>query len=271
MDKNKYRKSWLRAHKSYERKAYTILRKYFRSEANKIAYDFLDKDNYMQTIDNSVNIGGLYTAYFEMYKIIGVIHGERIGKGINRDIKDFNLITFQSEYQRGLFQWLIDNIGFRIVSVRQEYVNFIQQLVLQAFNDGFTTRELSDKIHKLINQRGFYRWQALRIARTESSAAANRAAMTAGRSSGIVLDKIWISIPDARTRTNPPSKFDHRLMDGVKVGENEYFDVNGEKILYPSAVTTQSGSQSSGGNVINCRCTSAYIPRRDSNGRIIRR
>lgn len=82
----------------------------------------------MQTIDNSVNIGGLYTAYFEMYKIIGVIHGERIGKGINRDIKDFNLITFQSEYQRGLFQWLIDNIGFRIVSVRQEYVNFIQQI-----------------------------------------------------------------------------------------------------------------------------------------------
>lgn len=271
MDKNKYRKSWLRAHKSYERKAYTILRKYFRSEANKIAYAFLDKDNYMQTIDNSINIGGLYTAYFEMYKIIGVIHGERIGKGINRDIKEFNGITFQSEYQRGLYDWILDNIGFRIVSVREEYVRYIQKLVAEAFEEGLDVNRLASKIEKVINQRGFYRWQALRIARTESALAANRSAMLAGRSSGIVLDKIWISIPDARTRTNPPSAFDHRLMDGVKVGENEYFDVNGEKILYPSAVTTQSGTQSSGGNVINCRCTSAYIPRRDSNGRIIRR
>lgn len=272
MNKAKYRKMWLRAHKGYERSAYNILRKYFRQQALKVPYAFLDKENYKQTINNTVLIGGLYDVYFEVYRIIGTVHGERIGKGINRDIKEFNPLTFGSEYQRGLFNWVLENIGFRIVSVRQEFVRYIQALVAQGFKDGLTTRELAAQIQKLIGRRDFYRWQALRIARTESALAANRAAVVAGEASGIVLDKLWISIPDNRTRPQPgkTAEFDHRVMDGVKVEQDGFFNVQGEFLAYPSAAVTKTGAKSSGGNVINCRCTTALVPRRDSNGRIIR-
>ena len=273
MKRDKYRKAWLRAHKGYERRAYGLLRRYFKSEAMKVPYAFLDKDNYKQTINNSVNIGGLYNTYFDIYKLIGLVHGERIGKGINRDAKNFNNITFQSEYTRNLYNWVLENIGYRIVSVRAEFIKYIQQLVADSFRDGLTPQQLASQIHKLIGRRDFYRWQALRIARTESGLAANRATLQAGRSSGFAMVKEWISIPDERTRPKPGTitKFNHRVMDGVTVDEDDYFNVQGEFIKYPNAAITKTGAKSSGGNVINCRCTTALLIKRDSNGRAIRR
>ena len=278
MTRDKYRKAWLRAHKAYERKAYNILRRYFRQEAMKVPYEFLDKENYEGSIDSAINIGGLYNAYYDFYNIIGTIHGEKVGKGLNRDIKDFNSITFQSAWQRNLFNWILENVGFRIISVRQEFVKYIRQLVAQSFIDGLTTRELAAQIHKLIARRDFYRWQALRIARTESTMASNSAALVAGDSSGLVYDKIWISGHDNRVRHFPDDNFDHREMDGQIVAKDDYFETRGiidkipfkEYLLHPGADTVKGGGKSSAGNIINCRCTSALIVKRDSNGRIMR-
>ena len=118
MTRDKYRKAWLRAHKAYERKAYNILRRYFRQEAMKVPYEFLDKENYEGSIDSAIKTGSLYNAYYDLYNIIGTIHGEKVGKGLNRDIKDFSAITFQSAWQRNLFNWILENVGFRIISVR---------------------------------------------------------------------------------------------------------------------------------------------------------
>lgn len=271
MIRDRVRKSWIRTHKSYERKASVLLVKYFRDQALKVPYIFLDLENYKQTISNSVKIGGLYDVYFQMYLMIGLLHGEKIGKGINRDLKEFNSIQFQSEYSNGLFRWIIENIGHRIVSVREYYIGVIQRLVAEGFKQGLTTRQLAAWIEDQVYQKGFYRWQALRIARTESSLAANRAAMMAGKTSGIALDKVWISIPDNRVRTlSKGDMFDHRVMDGVLVDQNDFFDVQGEFLEYPSAAVTKTGAKSSGGNVINCRCTAALVPKRDADGRIIR-
>ena len=278
MTRDKYRKAWLRSQKVYERKAFNILRKYFRQEALKVPYEFLNEENYEGSVDAAIKIGGLYNAYYDIYNVIGTLHGERIGKGLNRDIKDFSSIIFKSEWQRNLFNWILENVGFRIISVRQEFVKYIRQLVAQSFIDGVTTRELSAQIHKLIARRDFYRWQALRIARTESTNAANSSALVAGDSSGLVYDKIWISGQDSRVRQFPDDNFDHREMDGQIVAKNDYFETRGfidnapikEYLLHPGADTVRGGGKSSAGNVINCRCTTALMVRRDSNGRIIR-
>jgi len=142
---------------------------------------------------------------------------------------------------------------------------------------------LASDIHKLIGRRDFYRWQALRIARTESTNTANSAALVAGDSSGLVYDKIWISGHDNRVRHFPDDNFDHRKMDGQVVAKEDYFETSGvvkdasgnkipfkEYILHPGADTVKGGGKSSAGNIINCRCTSALIVKRDSNGRIMR-
>ena len=270
MKRDKYRKIWLRLHKAYERKAYNVLIKYFRKEARSIPYEYLELENYEATISNTIKIGSLYNAYLDMYNLIGTVHGERVGKGINRDIKDFSSITFQSEWQRNLFNWILDNVGFRIVSVRSEFIKYIQRLVAESFSQGLSTRELAVQIHKLINRRDFYRWEALRIARTESTLAANRAGMVAAETSGLLYDKVWVSIPDARTRRKPEDKFDHLVMDGVQIPKDDFFNVQGELIAFPGSDVKKDGTRSSAGNVINCRCTAAVVVRRDSNGRIIR-
>lgn len=247
-----------------------MLLKMFKKQAKTVPFVFLTRENYKETIENSIRIGRFYDTFFEIYKLIGLMHGERIGKLINREIKEFNNITFQGEYSRGLFNWVINNIGYRIVSVRQTFVEYIQQLVFEAFEQGLTTRDLANHIEKIINKRNFYRWQALRIARTETGLAANRGAIEAGRNSGVVLEKVWISALDERTRRWPQDAFDHAVMNEVRVDQDDYFNVQGEFLEYPSAATTRDGAQSSAANVINCRCTTALIPKRDGNGKIIR-
>jgi len=253
---------------------FTIFRRYFVKEAKNIPFEFLDAENYEATVDNSIKIGGLYNAYYEAYNQIGLIHGKRIGKGINRDIKNFDPMVFTSEYQRQLFNWILDNVGYRIVSVRGDFVKYIQGLLADGLVQGKTMRETAIEIEKLINRRNFYRWQALRIARTESTAAANRAAVISGSTTGIVLEKVWISGKDARVRRLPDDAFDHTLMDGKKVDEKGFFAVPGkfgvELLEYPGAPVTKSGAKSSGANVIQCRCTAALVPKRDANGRIMR-
>jgi hypothetical protein len=129
---------------------------------------------------------------------------------------------------------------------------------------------MSKEITELVNRRNFYRWQALRIARTETTTAANNAAVIAGETTSVVMDKVWISAVDARTRRTPPDRFDHVHMNLVKVPLGDDFNVSGELIAYPGAKTTKSGARTSGGNIINCRCTVGQTPRRDENGKIVR-
>lgn len=260
----------MRVRRLYERRAFNMFRAYFKNEARKVPYLFLNQDNFIDSIDTSIKIGGLYNTYHDVYKVIGLLHGSRIGRSINRDLKRFNGVQFESEYGRGLYDWVLQNVGHRIVTVRREYVGHIQKLVAEGFRQGYSTRDLAQYIEALVNRRDFYNWQALRIARTETTAAANQAAVWAGDSSGVALDKVWISAADERTRRYPDDKFDHWVMNDVQVGQHEYFNVQGELVEFPGALFQQTGELSSAGNVINCRCTVALIPRRDADGRLVR-
>jgi len=52
-------------------------------------------------------------------------------------------------------------------------------------------------------------------------------------------------------------------MNGKRVGYNEKFNVSGQEMEYPG------DPNASAGNVVNCRCTVAVVPKRDSNGDLI--
>ena len=113
------------------------------------------------------------------------------------------------------------------------------------------------EVRKIVSKPNFYRAQALRIARTETTAAANFAATEAGGVSGFAMQKEWISALDSRTRD------DHAGTNGQKRPESKPFNVGGEKLMYPG------DPAGSAGNVINCRCTVAMIPVRDRSGNLI--
>ena len=100
----------------------------------------------------------------------------------------------------------------------------------------------------------------MRIARTETTTASNFAAIKTAEQSDLVLDKVWISVQDNRTRITP---YDHFDMNNQKQELEKPFFVGGENIRYPG------DAKASAGNVINCRCVIAFIPKRDADGMLI--
>lgn len=264
-----YRKQWLRWHKGYEKYAVVKFQRMFKELANNIPFNSLNEENYESIIDGAIKESVFYTTYQEVYKHVGFKHGERTGKQINAQIKAieskaFSLNDFISLFERELLRYILDRGGSRIRSVRYHYIRFIQEIIATGINDGKAIREITTDLQKLIKSRRWYRWQSLRIARTETTAAANFSAVTSSRVSGIEMEKEWISSLDARTRRPPESQFDHYEMNGVRVPLDKNFDVSNEKLLFPG------DPKGSAGNVINCRCTVAQIPKRDKNGKLIR-
>jgi hypothetical protein len=73
--------------------------------------------------------------------------------------------------------------------------------------------------------------------------------------SDVAAGQEWISTRDERTRD------DHADADGQVVTMGAPFEVGGEALLYPG----DTGGD--GGNVINCRCTVAFLTPKDMEGR----
>ncbi len=84
------------------------------------------------------------------------------------------------------------------------------------------------------------------IAETEVVAASNFGSVEAAKASDMALNKVWMSMHDARTRP------DHADADEQEVGMDEPFVVGGEALMYPG------DPAGSAGNIINCRCTIYY-------------
>lgn len=85
------------------------------------------------------------------------------------------------------------------------------------------------------------------IARTEIHSAANVSSHKLAMSTGVKLNREWISTNDDRVR------HDHSSADGQTVGMDGEFEVGGESLLFPG---DPNGSPE---NVINCRCVVGYV------------
>lgn len=248
---NQFRNIWDRQHRRYEKEAYQIFSRAFRETALDIPFNFINENNYEQIVDVSITTTDITNAYYEVYNEIGIKHGNYTGKSINKQIKIFTESAFLNEFQRTLLTWLFSNAGTRIQTVRDTYVKYIIEVISRGLLEDQSIRDIVKNMQIALGKRGsiWYRWQLLRIARTETTAAANHGAAVATQISGVVTDKVWISSDDARTRRPPKSRFNHLAMDGVRVGQNEQFNVNGDLIDFPG---DPKGNPS---NIINC-----YLP-----------
>ena len=72
------------------------------------------------------------------------------------------------------------------------------------------------------------------------------------------MEKQWISATDNRTRR------DHIIENGQKVGlEEPFIMADGSKLLYPGDIKGKASQ------IINCRCTIGFVPKRDEDGMLI--
>jgi len=124
-----------------------------------------------------------------------------------------------------------------------------------------------DKIVRHIKDDEFPKWMAKRIVRTELNKAANIGAMIAAADLDIEVDKQWLSTIDNRTRRIPRDAYDHLEMNGVQVGFGERFIVPSTKSI--DAMLFPGDPDASVGNVVNCRCTLIFVPKRDHEGNVV--
>lgn len=231
---------------------------------------------FVAQISNQMPLEDIIATYNQIYFNIGVVHGKRIGREINAQTKAFDPNAF-SEFYRRYVAMYFQQAGFgRILTIRRTFIEFMAELMrdrwttVEMFGDDPSPSRVATWVHEQAGRRSFYRWQALRIARTESTAASNLGGMRAAEEAGYEMQKEWLAATDPRTRRKPDDEFDHLRMNGKTVPMNETFKFPGGKhgpdeLLYPGDPKGQPG------NIINCRCTLIYKPMRDEAGNLIRK
>ena len=235
-----------------ELQAYRIVRRNILKIVNEIPLSTMTQLTYPILVDLNVRLSDIKEMYLEIYLTLGKPHFKRIEKTIKADV-DFETI---------INQWLNTNAGTRIVSVHETLIESIIKEIQSGYDNNISVAEITRNLQKKF---GWYKPQALRIARTETTTSTNFATVTASSNSEYVLEKTWISAQDNRTRRPPKSKFDHLDMNGQVVEEFRPFFVGGEELFYPGDPNGSSG------NTINCRCSVVFTLKEDEFGLPIRK
>lgn len=253
----------MRRHRAYERKAFATLQSETRKIIRAIPKEKLTPDNYERLLKASIDEAIYRRAINNIYTTIGLDHIEHVDMDVRIQTKSLATDAFQ----RSVARYLVSQGGSRIVSMTETLYRHVLGIFAQEIPKG---RSLSNIVTQILQGNNFYRAQLLRIARTETTAAAGFASNAVSTTSGILMDKVWVSAQDNRTRQTPGQDFDHFIMNGMRVPDGDPFEIptkdgGFERLEFPG------DPNGSAGNVINCRCNIIKVVRRDENGNIIRR
>lgn len=122
----------------------------------------------------------------------------------------------------------------------------IRAALLNGLSQGKSYDQMAKDLKKSISK--IYS-SAITIVRTEGQTAINAGqtiAYTRAQENGIEGNEVWSATKDAKTRQ------DHGYADGQKKDSDGYFNVGGEKALYPGDPSLSAG------NRINCRCNTRF-------------
>ncbi len=142
-----------------------------------------------------------------------------------------------------------------VIKINETTTSFINSVLDEAVQKGWGV----DETVKRLEETDIPQQRARVIVRTESVRAMNYAQLLAADQTNFEMDKEWLAVHDKRTRL---SHSNHGGIDGEKVPLDMPFS-NG--LFFPGDPDGPAKE------VIQCRCTLAYIARRDANGRLIRK
>jgi len=247
---------FIKLHATYEKKAFRILLKEFRALLKSIPFKNITPENAQNIILLNINEENLQKSLLKVYLVIGNSYGNIISQQLKAEQKK-RFPLFSEAFQRFIVEYMRKEGFTSIKIITKTLVQEVAKVVTELSKENIDIFTLRKAIEKTVNRPDFYKWQALRIARTETTFAMNASKDIAGEVSGLVLDKIWIGRDDGRERTT------HIALNNTMVSQNELFTVGDSKMKYPG---DKNGSAK---EVINCRCTYAFKPKRDSEGNLI--
>lgn len=205
----------------------------------------------------------LVNIYTNIYVNIGMRISEWYTKNFERYNKKFDPAQYRDVFAFKFAALANQVAGARVNSVQnnrkqvliKELKRFFSDPEFQSLNERDAQKLLRDRF------KGISKYQAERIIRTESVAAANYATGESAKQMFNEQDlmKEWITAEDGRVRRIPRDQASHKAMNGVTIPAADKFDVptkDGiDRLMFPG---DPNGSPS---NVINCRCTVAYVPK----------
>ena len=203
-------------------------------------------------------------AFRDLYKEMALqtvrTFGARVvsqGKALGYDLEAKQEGGFAALFRSLALAWInLEPIRKRITRVTETTRSRIVSEVARGQQEGLGV----DAIAKGINNRvpSISRARGALIARTETHNAANYAMHETAKSTGLELEKEWVSTEDARTRNfGDDAEYDHVSMHGQKRAMDEPFSmpwIGGPDLLimYPG----EAGKP--GAATINCRCSSIH-------------
>lgn len=139
----------------------------------------------------------------------------------------------------------------------------INRVIQQGFDEGLGARERAKLIRQFapeINQT-----RSIRIARTESVTAANKAQLLSHEASPYVYEKAWLPVVDKRTRPSHAAMEPTRFIDLW----DYFFVANADGEL--DEMLAPGDTNASAENCINCRCSMLFKAKRGEDGRLLRK
>ena len=250
--------NWSKLQPLYERKAYRIIQKHFKDILNNIPTNNVTLSNYEILINSNISELQIKKMFIEVYTAIGLNYGNRINNTLEKVTKAN--ILFNDVLLKQILLFLSNEGGLKIVSVRNTLVETLVLAIKESLKENANVIEIQNAIYNIVNKsQSFYKWQALRIARTETTSASGLAAIETARQSNLVMTKEWISVNEpGRTRR------DHLIENGDIVDlEEPFIMADGSSVFYPGDINAKPSQ------IINCRCTIGFKGKRDEDGMLI--
>jgi hypothetical protein len=252
-------KDFERLHRYYEKRAYRSLIKDFRRILKGIPYDNLSYELSDKVIALNINDAIIKGTLKNVYLEVGLKYGKHVVRDLQSETKALKPFPLFSErFIKFVTDYLLRFGGVKIVSITETLAKSVLSVIREAQEAGLSQSKMINLVRDKVNKPNFYRWQAMRIARTESLFAMNSAKVESFESNAFKVNKIWVQGGSRHPRA------DHSIMNGTEVPSEQSFTLpNGERAMYPGD-NSLSASQT-----INCSCTIAYKPVRDNNGNLV--
>lgn len=152
--------------------------------------------------------------------------------------------SMRDDFWQFFNQWARQQAAGKAVGLNNVTKKLIARQISRAQHDGMSYGETAAKIREKVPE--LSKMRAARIARTEVHTSSVLSIDKSVESTRLKFEREWLTVKDERTR------FSHLRADGQRRGQNEPFDVGGQKLMYPG------DPKGSAGNIINCRCVLLY-------------
>lgn len=203
---------------------------------------------------------------------------DRLQKEYNNLLAYFGTFTFdqfKKEYQKSLVapkikgmeeiywqdvkEWAKVSALSRARNISKTTNSLIQILIRNGMREGLSNNDIVKKLKE--ERKTFNKVRAIRIVRTETHAAANKAINSAVKSTGYKHERVWLATLDDRVRgADPKDKANHLRANGQKRDMDVPFDIPyggmTDKLEYPGDPKARPAQTA------NCRCVLKYMTKK---------